>query len=73
MMGESKVASPPPQMVATSEGAMPVPSPQEVQVVAPQNFAGEPSESPSEHVSTFSSYHGGSPRVSSRSSVAFIP
>jgi hypothetical protein len=66
MMGESKVASPPPQMVATSEGAAPVPSPQEAQVVAPQKAASGPSESPSEHVSTSVSCHGGSPRASEK-------
>ena len=60
-MGESKIASPPPQMVATSGGAAPDPSLQEVQVVAPQNFAGGPLESPSEHVSFSASCHGGAP------------
>jgi len=49
MMGESNIASPPPQTVATSGGAAPVPLVQERLVVAPQNFAGGPAGSPSEH------------------------
>ena len=51
MMGDSNIASPPPQMVATSGDAAPVPPVQERLVVAPQNFAGGPAGSPSEHVS----------------------
>jgi hypothetical protein len=51
MMGESNIASPPPQTVATSGDAAPVPPVQERLVVAPQNFAGGPAGSPSEHVS----------------------
>src|SRR4051812_28083630 len=66
MMGESKVTYPPPQTVATSKGAAPNPSPQEVQVVAPQNFASGPSESPSDHVSSSISCHGGSPRATKK-------
>ena len=51
MMGESNIASPPPQTVATSGGAAPDPPVQERLMVAPQNFAGGPAGSPSEHVS----------------------
>ena len=73
MMGESKIASPPPQTVATSGGAAPDPPLQEVQVVAPQNFAGGPLESPSEHVSFSASCHWGSPRVSLCANFVFTP
>ena len=51
MMGESNIASPPPQTVATSGDVAPVPPVQESLVVASQNFAGGPAGSPSEHVS----------------------
>jgi hypothetical protein len=71
MMGESNIASPPPQTVATSGGAAPVPLVQERLVVAPQNFAGGPAGSPSEHVSFSASCHGGSPRASSCADVVF--
>lgn len=71
MMGESNIASPPPQTVATLGGAAPDPPVQERLMVAPQNFAGGPSGSPLEHVSLSASCHGGSPRASSCADVVF--
>src|SRR3954468_11226356 len=53
MMGESNIASPPPQTVATSGDVAPVPPVQERLVVAPQNFVGGTAGSPLEHVSFF--------------------
>ena len=61
MMGESNIASPPPQTVATSGGAALDPPVQDRLVVAPQNFAGGPSGSPSEHVSFLLPVTGGAP------------
>src|SRR4051812_34490120 len=60
-IGESKPTSPRSQMVATSGGSAPNPSPQEARVIVSQKTTPGPSESPSKHVSCFSLAIGGAP------------